>query len=450
MDIKQSVAVIWRQRVVVVAVLFIGLMVFGLAVTKSRKFTATASILAVSSSSQNAAVLDPKKDPTESAIALADIPYLLASSTLIAQVGRDLHISKAQTQKLASSIKAKPSLGSDVLPVTVTDTDPDRAIKAANAVVRELQRYERQIATSRYDLMIDDLRAQLLGRRKGLQAIDQQVDALTGSDPYLNDTNGTAALSTRLVALESQRDQLQAAMRGDTSAAALIAQRPALTRDLASQEIIKDDPVFQNLRAQYGKDLARLNNERAGYTDKFPGLLGLSNEVKREGTSLAETQTRATVNPAKSAAYVSALLDQNKAQASVVNDSAQLAAVEGQIDAMQSHLDASRTATISLASLRRDRDAGNQAYAHLADRLAVAEGDRAQAASINTVVLLDAATSATPTLLSRPPVLATGLGAIFLWFAITLAFVVDGADSRLRTRTTIEELYGSPVFTSVG
>ena len=298
--------------------------------------------------------------------------------------------------------------------------------------------------------MIDDLRAQLLGRRKGLQAIDQQVDALTGSDPYLNDTNGTAALSTRLVALESQRDQLQAAMRGDTSAAALIAQRPALTRDLASQEIIKDDPVFQNLRAQYGKDLARLNNERAGYTDKFPGLLGLSNEVKREGTSLAETQTRATVNPAKSAAYVSALLDQNKAQASVVNDSAQLAAVEGQIDAMQSHLDASRTATISLASLRRDRDAGNQAYAHLADRLAVAEGDRAQAASINTVVLLDAATSATPTLLSRPPVLATGLGAIFLWFAITLAFVVDGADSRLRTRTTIEELYGSPVFTSVG
>jgi capsular polysaccharide biosynthesis protein len=65
-------------------------------------------------------------------------------------------------------------------------------------------------------------------------------------------------------------------------------------------------------------------------------------------------------------------------------------------------------------------------------------------------VLLDQATGAAPTLLSRPPVLAAALGIVFLWLAITLAFVADGSDKRLRTRTTIEELYGSPVLTSVG
>ena len=449
MDIKQGLAVIWRQRVFVGAVLLLGLVVFGVALTKARKYTATASILAVSSSGQDAAVLDPSKDPTQSAISLADIPNLLASSTLLARVGRDLHLSKSQTQKLASSIKSKPSFGSDVLLISTTDTDPDRAIAEANAVVRQLQKYEQQIETSRYDLWIEALHAQLQSRRTALAMIDQRIDALTASDPYVNDTTGTEAISTRLVALDALRDQLRATMRGDMAAAALIAQRPALTRDLAAQEIIKDDPVFLSLRAQYGKDLAQRNNEQASYTDKFPGLTGLSNQVTREGNSLATSEAHATANRAKSAAYVSAQLDDNKAQASVVGDQAQLGAVERQIGEMESHLGASRPENISIVSLRRERDAGNQAYAQLSNRLAVAEAARAQSASINTIVLLDAAQSAAPTLLSRPPVIATALGAIFLWVAITLAFIADGADSRLRTRTTIEELYGRPVFTSV-
>jgi len=50
----------------------------------------------------------------------------------------------------------------------------------------------------------------------------------------------------------------------------------------------------------------------------------------------------------------------------------------------------------------------------------------------------------------RDAVLAVAIGLVFLWLAITLAFLVDASDKRLRTRTTIEELYGSPVLTDVG
>ena len=39
---------------------------------------------------------------------------------------------------------------------------------------------------------------------------------------------------------------------------------------------------------------------------------------------------------------------------------------------------------------------------------------------------------------------------IFAWLAVTLAFVVDGSDGRLRTPEAIERLYGKPVFMSVG
>ena len=68
---------------------------------------------------------------------------------------------------------------------------------------------------------------------------------------------------------------------------------------------------------------------------------------------------------------------------------------------------------------------------------------------INAIVLFDPATTSAPALLSRPEVIASVLGAIFLWLALSLAFLADGSDSRLRTRTTIEELYGKPVYGSM-
>jgi hypothetical protein len=39
--------------------------------------------------------------------------------------------------------------------------------------------------------------------------------------------------------------------------------------------------------------------------------------------------------------------------------------------------------------------------------------------------------------------------AAFAWLAITLAFLLDRSDGRLRTRTTIEDLYGTRVLTNV-
>jgi uncharacterized protein involved in exopolysaccharide biosynthesis len=449
MDIKQGLAVIWRQRVVVAGVLMIGVLVFCLAAAKTRKFTATASVLAVSSSSQDAAVLDPSKDPTESAISLADLPNLLGSSVLLNRVGRDMHLSDEATHRLGSAVKAKLSLGSNVLPVTVTDSNPKRVIGEANAVVNELQKYVQQIAMVRYDLLIKDLRGQLQTREDALAQLDQRIDALTSADPYASYESGTEAISARLVALKAQQDQLRATVAGDVSASALTARRPELARDLASEQIVESDPVVQSLREQYGKDLAHFENERAGYTDAFPGLSGLHNEVQRESAGVAAQVAAATANPGKSAAYVSAELDQNKALSTLAADQAQLASVNAQIAAVQGHLDDSHGEDVALATLHRQREAGNQAYAQLAGRLAVAEADRAQAASINTIVLLDPATTSAPALLSRPSVIAAALGAIFLWLALTMAFLVDGSDSRLRTRTTIEELYGQPVYTSV-
>ena len=253
-----------------------------------------------------------------------------------------------------------------------------------------------------------------------------------------------------LVATLHQRDAIRATMQGDASAAQFAAARPQLTRQLASREIIDKNPTFNSLREQYGKDLAQLNVALAGYTDAFPGLAGQKSQVGREGQMLSDLQTRETAQPAKSESYVAAMLDKNKADAAYASDRAQLATFDAVIADLTQHLNASRTSGLSVAALRRERDAGDQAYARLSDRLATAMADRSQAAAVAPAVVIDQATFASPSLLSQPRVLGTALAIAFLWLALTLAFLVDASDKRLRTRTTIEDLYGSPVLTDVG
>jgi uncharacterized protein involved in exopolysaccharide biosynthesis len=450
MDFENVFQTLWRQKVVVGSVILIGLVAFAFAITKGRKYSATSTILAVSAPSSNSAVLDPQQDPTHSAISPSDLPSLLHSSVLLKRVASNLHLTDKQAEKLGGEIKAKTSLASDVIPITVTDSDQTRTVKLANTVASELQKYEQQIAMSRYDLLIRDLQGQLASRRAALHEIDGKIAALSAADPYVTADQGTNAINARLITLAQQRDTLRTTMMGDASAAAIAAQRPGVARGLASREIIENDPVFQNLRNQLGKDLAQLNLEKAGYTDKFSGLAGLQDQVNREAAGLQQAAAKATADPRKSATYVGTLLDKNKADAAFASDRAQLATLDREIDDMTQHLASSRGEGLSIAALRRDREAGDQAYAQLSNRLALAIADRSQSGAINSIVLLDEATGAAPTLLSRPPVLAAALGIVFLWLAITLAFVADGSDKRLRTRTTIEELYGSPVLTSVG
>ena len=450
MTLDRIAQTVWRQRLVVLAVAVLAAVAFVYATTKGRAYTATSTILVIAAPAGNGVALDPQQDPAHGAVGPQDLPNLILSATVLGRVARDLRLPAPQAARLGREIKAKAPLNSNVVPIAVTDPDPERAVAVANAVTGELQRFEREIATTRYDAFVRDLDAQLAARRAHLEAIDGRIAQISSADPYVSAETGTAAINARLVQLQQQRDGLRGTLLGDASAAAVAAGRPVLARRLADREIVQNDPLFQTLRGQLGKDQAQLDAVKAGYTDRYPGLPGLQDQVSREGASLARTESRATAEPGRSATYVATLLDKNKADAAYASDRAQLAALDAQIAAMSGHLGTSRGAGLSLAALRRDRDAATQADAALSDRRAIALADRSQAASIASIVVLDRAVGASPPLLSRPPVLAAALGLAALWLALTLAFLLDGSDHRLRTRTTIEDLYGGPVLTYVG
>ncbi len=450
MNIKPFAEMVRRQYLIIAAVLIVGFALYLVALPLLRKYQATSTVLSVASSNTNASPLDPRRDPTQSAVTQKDLPTLLTSQAVLDQVARKLRLSADEASQLNKQIKAKPVFDSDVLPITFSDRQAERAIAGANAITQALAEYNKNIATRRYDTLIGDLASQLTDRRTKLQALDLRIAKISSEDPYVTPDTGTTAINTQLIALEQQRNTVEATMRGDAAAATVAAARPALSKALASKEIVQNDPVVEALKTQYGKDLAQYNLQKAGYTENYPGLPGLAEQVGRENASLDTAVKRETSNPAKSSTYVSTLLDANKARGALANDEAQLKTIGTQISALLGHLNASHDAGTSMAALRRDRTAQEAAYGELNSRLAAAQADRAQAGTIDSLIVIDRATVASPTILSRPAVLGAAFAISFLWLAITLAFLFDGADNRLRTSESIEDLYGRPVFNPIG
>jgi len=415
-----------------------------------RKFTATSTLLASTAPAGASALLDPQKDPTTSAVGLNDLQALAVSEAVLGRVAAELGLSKEKTAKLPKEVTAKPIFASDVLPIAVTDSNPDLAVSIANALTAELAAYSKKLATGRYDELIANLQGQIVGSRQDLARIDKRIQAVSSKDFYVTPETGTSAIDTRLIALQQQEEQLQAVVGGDQAAAAVTAKEPQISHSLARHEILAQDPAVVAQRESLGKDIAQLNLGLASYTLSYPGLKSYLSQVQKESAAVNRAEDESARDPGDSSSYVAAEIAANRANSTLAADSAQLDAVRAEIDQLQDHLTGSSDEGSLMAQLRRARAAGEDVYTDLSQRLARASADRAQAGSIGSVVVIDHATGAVPALLGRAPVLGAAIAIATIWLAITLAFLLDGADDRLRTPESIEKLYGKPVFMPVG
>jgi len=289
-----------------------------------------------------------------------------------------------------------------------------------------------------------------VGSRQDLARIDKRIQAVSSKDFYVTPETGTSAIDTRLIALQQQEEQLQAVVGGDQAAAAVTAKEPQISHSLARHEILAQDPAVVAQRESLGKDIAQLNLGLASYTLSYPGLKSYLSQVQKESAAVNRAEDESARDPGDSSSYVAAEIAANRANSTLAADSAQLDAVRAEIDQLQDHLTGSSDEGSLMAQLRRARAAGEDVYTDLSQRLARASADRAQAGSIGSVVVIDHATGAVPALLGRAPVLGAAIAIATIWLAITLAFLLDGADDRLRTPESIEKLYGKPVFMPVG
>lgn len=450
MDIRSVLQTLWNQRSAIAMVLAAGIAVALAADMRVQPaYTANASVLMVPGTNES----DGAPTTTTKPLLSDDLPMLAQTNTVLDRVSRDLG-SSVGPEALYRRIRTDVYQNSNVMTIQFADASPQQAVRGANAVADEVVHYYRAIATSRFDSLAADIKQQIAGRQQELQTIDAALKKSTAAYPYIEDGSGSTdgtSMNARLIHLLGERDELLATLSGDAAQANVTDQRTSEVTPLARQQAANDDPMYRNVREQYGRDATQLRLDQTRFSSNYPGLAELQDIVSREQARLSGDEHKLAAQPLSGTQpYADALAEQNRAHSVVANDRAKLQQLHGTIAELQTELVKSSSRGTAVEALRRQRASAESAYQLLSTRLITALADRAAAASTGSLMVFDRASYAGRSPYTRPAVITTAVMMVTLWIAITLAFILEARDRRFRTPATIESVYGSPVLGVVG
>ena len=396
-------------------------------------YDATARLLAVS---------EVAKDTSATSV---DLPSVAQSTEVVDRVNRRLNLS--DDVDVRHHIKAKVLPRSSILEITYRDIEKERAATIANAVADETVAYYHEIATRRYDDVTRQLNQAIAKLRSEIDAANGRLQRASVNNPYANYDKASEDLAARIAGLHAQRDQAYADLIADSAtSSALQAQGPKIA-GIVKQEILAADPVYTEIQKQLASDEATLAAQRATYTDSNPAVAALLSKVELERTQLLAAEQAALKNRAgSSASYASNVLAERQASGKTAADRARLQAIDTELAEAEQQARDTFGPGATVGVLRAERDAAQQQYLALTQRLSAAQADAAQAASLGTLVVVDRAIPSDShwQLLFEYFPLLYALSVCAL--AILAAYAVDGTDRRFWDSKDLEDLYGRPVF----
>jgi uncharacterized protein involved in exopolysaccharide biosynthesis len=444
MGLKDALRIIWSRRVAVFAMVLVGAVaaVVGFKLTKAT-WTATATVMMNAGQAQGTSV-------TSGGFLGSDMPSLLTSDTILTKFTKQMKLQDVNFKDLRKAIDAQIMPESAVMPIAYHASTRDAAIAGANTLANDLHTYYRDIATRRYDDLAAYLSTALDGERAKIDDANRKLQTLIASDPYFTQSEASQAIGAQLLALDQQRDAINATMQSHAVAAVMAGRRMDDLMPTVKSEMRANDPNYAALSTQVAKDKAAEAIMQAQYTSKYAGIQSLQDQIARSSTVLADERKRAEAeDPGSSATYGQLLRDRDAADGTVAQDKSQLAAIDAQIQEAESHLQKLPGLGVKVAALRSDRDAANTAYQILAEQRTLTLSQQAQDAALSSVTIVDLASTAdsSPGRAALLIPVAALLG--FVVLALALPFGLELVDERLRRRVTIESLYGRPLIGTV-
>lgn len=416
MDYRSLWDTIVRRRVAIVMVSTIGMLLlpWALRVLKPT-YSGTAHVLLVSEQMQRDPLVKPK-----------DLTTLATSSLVLQHVKQQLGLTD-DIAKLKSQIRVQVVVESNVMPITFRSHSAALAVAVPNAVADEVVNAYRGLSTRQYDSLTQQLRSRLADEQAKIRQIDYRYQIAVAGDSFTGNDQSLDALTAHLHDLEGQRDQAYATLTSDASQAAGGAHQLDVSN--VRPQVLEANPEYRTIRDAAATDSAKLSLEKSEYTQNYPGLRGLADQVARENDSLTKAKQR--------------LLDSQAA-----DDRLQVGVLDRQIGAEQARLVGLSRPGVTADVLRAERDAAEATYQTLSAGLGQAFATEAEAASLGSLVVIDRAVPVTPRFGGVTERAVLGLF-IVLGFAILCAFIIDAADLRLDTINRIEKMYGRPVLASL-
>jgi uncharacterized protein involved in exopolysaccharide biosynthesis len=431
--------ILWRRRAVVLIAL-VGLTLLAVPLLRSvmhLRYMGVSHVLMVNNSGRDLSG------------ARADLPLMAQSSTVLSRAVKRVDF-RESIPELKKSMGARIAPWSSVMAISVSADNPKLAVDLSNAVADETVTYYRDVSTRRYDDIIHYLRNELDRQHSRIGTLDEQLERAVANYNYVfvGSDRSLEAITSHLDELGINRGKAYADLQADIAAVGGTGMTPSLAR-VVRGEVLEKDPYYTSMRAEYAKSAAQLSTDRAQFTEKYPGLPGLTERVQREKATLAGVAREVLSAPqVHSDTQARVLLDRQKAEAQVKSDRARVAALDEQLAKERRLLQDAPKVGNKIASLRLERDTATTAYQSLATKLSDVRLDQAQATSLGTLVVLDRALRADAFGPSRILVVLAAFAIVA--FAFSTAFVVDAFGRRLRSVDEVEKLYGKVLATIGG
>ncbi len=328
---------------------------------------------------QQQAVMSPDAGLNEVLRALSAYPDLSLESyrqqvenpVLLQRVVEDLQLPMNRRQ-LEAAVDVQVLKDTNLIEIRVSDTSPERAARIANKLAELFTEHMTQVATTRYQIAMRTLEAQMGDQEAQLKQALDELKAFLGRTRGVEDLRAEAEAKTALLAdYRTQQVQLEVDARAlEAQAARLRADLAAQPATLQTRRVLADDPL-----------LHQIVGSRTGDAAGAAGLELRSEEINPVHTDLAQRLSQAEADLAERRARRAAL------EAAIARTGAELEGLRAEL--------ADRQARQDLLQQRVDTlKAGYQAMAQKLEEARIAQSSRL--AEANVVLVSPAMTPLAP------------------------------------------------------
>jgi succinoglycan biosynthesis transport protein ExoP len=369
---------------------------------------------------------------------------LFEETPVASQVSSDLGL-RMSPNELLRHVSIKPITNTAIIDLAVTWSNPKTAAVIANDFANVVVNRQRQLVSSQATQAVQTLSRELPGAAKAMHGAQMKLADFEAKHHIADINAQTQSDIATIAALEgkiqsTQADEQQARAQLDSVAGQLSHVTPTITGGTT----VAENPVVQQLQTQLSQAQVQLKTAQQQYTDQYPEVIALKQQVAQIKSELAREQATVTAstNTIPNPLYQQLQQQQATYQSQVAADRAQLDVLNRQRIAMNPQLSQLPAQAAQLADLQGNAQSAQAVYSALQQKYNNASIARDTALSDVTVTQPASATNyqVTPNLLLN---LALG---IILGFALAIvgAFVIDYLDGSVKDDREVEEELALP------
>jgi len=342
--------------------------------------------------------------------------------------------------------RSRDDSGTDMIVVTVKDSDPQRAVKTVNAIAHVFSNYYQEISHQEAVDSRKFLEQQLEAARNNLEAASNDLRSfkLAHNITSLPEMTSTAMASLRQSI--SDRDAARSALaEANAKLADVNRQLRSMGPTRRVTEGTTDSPMLHAIEGELAQATQALNDARSKYMEEHPRVLALKAQVEEINDRLEQERTKMkmTVSQVRNPVYEQLL--QQKATLQAERDG--LAAKVAQLSTSVGSAVGSITPGLDVELLRLENEfqTAQNAYNNLETQLHQAKINERETSSTGAIRIVDTAERAEGPIGSNR-LAYIGMGIILsLVVGLGLAITMDALDNRIKSKTDLEHLLALPV-----